>query len=112
MHIFNPLCTICVFLSLPNDNAVTLQVTDDDFVVIGASQKMMGTRWEAHWANVTAVGAVRLDYASSSDVVQHAGTVLLTGGQQAAAGIHCHWGDSTSCVIQSSDKLQVCFGAL
>lgn len=95
MDIWNSLCTECILYS-----GATLQVTDDDLVVIGTSQKMMGTRWEAHWANVTAVGAVRLDYTPSSDVVQHAGTVLLTSGQQAATGIHCHWSNSTSCVRQ------------
>lgn len=59
---------------------VTLEVTDDDFVVIGTGEQMMGPRREAHRANVGAVGAVRLHDAASSDVIQHAGAVLLTCG--------------------------------
>lgn len=79
----------------------TLKVADYDPVVIGTSEEMMGSRWEAHRAYVTAVGAVRLHYSASSNVVQHASAVLLTGGEQAAAGIHCHWSNCTSWVTYS-----------
>lgn len=79
----------------------TLKVADYDPVVIGTSEEMMGSRWEAHRAYVSAVGAVRLHYAASSNVVQHAGAVLLTGGEQAAAGIHCHWSNCASWVTYS-----------
>lgn len=75
-----------------------MQVADDDFIVIGAREEMMGSGGEAHRADVAAVGSVRLDYAASSDVVQHAGAVLLAGGQQPAAGIHRHRRHRTSCV--------------
>lgn len=79
-------------------SVVTLKVTDDDFVVIRASEEMMCSWGEAHWADVTAVGPVCLDYAASSDVIQHAGTVLLAWGQQAAAGVHRHRSNCTSCL--------------
>lgn len=69
-------------------SAYTLKVADDDFVVVGAGEEMMGSRREAHRANVAAVRAEGLNYATASDVVQHGGAVLLTGGQQAAAGVH------------------------
>lgn len=84
-------------------HVATLKVTDDDFVIIRAGEEMMGSRGEAHRANVAAVWAICLDYAASSDVIQHAGAVLLTCGQQAAAGIHCHRGNCTSCVRQSGN---------
>lgn len=74
----------------------TLEVTDDDLVVVGAGEEAVGSRGEAHRANVPAVGAVRLDYPAPSDVIQHAGAVLLTRGQEAAAGIHRHGSDGTS----------------
>lgn len=78
----------------------TLQVADDDFVVIRASEETMGSGGEANRADVTAVGATGLDDASSSDVIQHAGTVLLSRGQQAPAGVYSHRGNCTSCVEQ------------
>lgn len=58
----------------------------------------MGSGGEAHRSNVAAVGAVRLHDAPPFNVVQHAGAVLLTRGQQAAAGVHRHRGHRTSCV--------------
>lgn len=78
------------FLSMFRNDMFTLKVADDDFVVIGTGEEMMGSRREAHRANVAAMGAEGLNYASPLDVIQHAGAVLLTGGQQAAAGVHRH----------------------
>lgn len=89
------LCCISFFLSQPMEGIGTLKVADDDFVVVGTGEEMMGSRREAHRANVAAVGAEGLNYASASDVVQHAGAVLLTGGQQAAAWVHRHRSYST-----------------
>lgn len=71
-------------------DSFTLKVADDDFVVVGAGEEMMGSRGEAHRSNVAAVGAVCLHDAAPFNVVQHAGAVLLTRGQQAAAGVHCN----------------------
>lgn len=76
----------------------TLKVADDDLVVVRAREEMMGSGGEAHRSNVAAVGAVRLHDAPPFNVVQHAGAVLLTRGQQAAAGVHRHRGHRTSCV--------------
>lgn len=76
----------------------TLKVADYDLVVIWASEEMMGSRGEAHRSNVATVGAVCLHDAPPFNVIQHAGAVLLTRGQQAAAGVHCHWGHRTSCL--------------
>lgn len=77
---------------------LTLKVADDDLVVVGASEEMMGSGGEAHRSDVATVGAVRLHDAPPFNVVQHAGAVLLARGQQAAAGVHRHRGHRTSCV--------------
>lgn len=58
----------------------------------------MGSGGEAHRSNVATVGAVRLHNTPPFNVVQHAGAVLLTRGQQAAAGVHRHRGHRTSCL--------------
>lgn len=87
-----------------------MKVTDDNFVVVGAGEKVVGSGGEAHRADVTAVRAVRLNYAAPFDVVQHAGAVLLTRGEQAAAGIHRHRSDRTSCVRQTGKVSSVCCG--
>lgn len=76
----------------------TLKVTDNDLVVVRASEEMMGAGGEAHRSNVATVGAVRLHNAPPFNVVQHTGAVLLTRGQQAAAGVHRHRGHRTSCL--------------
>lgn len=92
-----------VFGCLPSGHTfdfLTLQVADDDFVVVGAGEEVMGAWREAHRADVATVGAVRLHHAGPSDVVQQAGAVLLPRGQQAAAGIHRHRGHGASCSTQ------------
>lgn len=57
--------------------AVTLEVGDHDLGVVGAGEQVVGPGREADGAHVAAVRPVHLDDASSSDVVQHAGAVLL-----------------------------------
>lgn len=57
---------------------VTLEVGDHDFGVIGASEQIVGTRRKPDGAHVTAVWPVHLNDPTSSDVIQHAGTVFLS----------------------------------
>ena len=56
---------------------MTLQVSDDDFVVVGARQKVVGTGGETDGADIAVVRAVCLHHAAPLDVVQHAAAVLL-----------------------------------
>lgn len=68
----------------------TLKISDHDFVVIGAGEQIVSTRREAHRTNVAGVRAIRLDAAPASDVIQHAATVLQSGGHEPPTGVHCH----------------------
>lgn len=56
----------------------TLQVGDHDLCVVGAGEQVVCSGGEPHRPHITAVRPVHLDDASSSDIIQHARTVLLS----------------------------------
>lgn len=78
---------------------LTLQVSDDDLIVVGSCKQVMGLGWEAHRSDVAAVWPVRLNHASASDVIQHTGAVLLPCCQQTSARVNRDWCHRAACHI-------------
>lgn len=56
---------------------LTLKVSDDDLGVVRSCEQVMSPGGEAHRSDIAGVRLVRLNHASASDVIQHAGAVLL-----------------------------------
>lgn len=75
----------------------TLEVSDHHFGVVRAGEQVASAGREPDGAHVAAVRPVHLHDPPSSDVVQHAGAVLLASGQQATARVHRHRGHGAAC---------------
>lgn len=78
---------------------LTLQVSDDDLIVVGSREQVMGAGWESHRSDVAGVRLVRLDHASSSDVIQHTGAVLLPCRQQTSTRVDRYRRHRAACNI-------------
>ena len=79
---------------------LTVQVREDDGMVVRASQQVVGVDREAHSSYFVGVRLERLHDASTAHVPQHTRRVLVAGCQQTAGRLNTHRRKCTTYTVQ------------
>lgn len=76
---------------------VTTEVGEDDPLIVGGGEEVVGIGWETNWAHFVAVCRECLQRAVATDVPQHARAILVPRRQDTSGWVHRHGSKRTTC---------------
>lgn len=75
---------------------ISLQVSQHNFVIVSARQKIISLIWEANRSYVCGVRSESLYYSSAANIVKHTIRIFMTRNEKSSRRVDANWGHSAA----------------